>query len=348
MTIFEWVVDNIPDEKLDEAALWIARLDSEEVTKQDQVDFAIWLQSDPIHAKAYEELTPVWAKLSTLSELNVLLEHEDIVPISHARTMTIESTVGNRGSAPSWSIKATLCFLILGFLALVFLEPKPDVYFTVKGEQKYVVLSDESTIFLNTDSLIEVHMTDELRQLTLLKGEAIFDISNDLRPFNVKTSFGSINSGPTSFYVADLPSMKKIQVYSGQIEVIPPVAKAILSEYDYKANHVIEGKGFELEAGQAYPEQIGEVSNTKPTWLNGMLVWKQVPLPEAVEEFERYIEGSFLIASNNLPNIYLNGSVAIGDTKTFLDMLSRLDVQAKEFRPGRYILRKKNLKSNGG
>jgi transmembrane sensor len=347
MTISEWVVDNIPDEKLDEAALWIARLDSEEVTKQDQRNFANWLQEDPIHAKAYEELTPVWAKLSTLSELKELLEHEDIVPISQARPLTIESTVGVRGSAPSWSIKATLGFLLIGFWALIFFEPKPDTYFTAKGEQRTVTLADKSTVFLNTDSIIEVRMTDKQRQLTLLKGEAIFDISNDSRPFNVKTSFGSISSGQTSFYVADLPSTKNIQVYSGQIEVIPPVAKAILSEYDYKANHVIEGKGFELAAGQAYPEQMGGILNTKPTWTKGVLVWKHVPLSKAVEEFDRYINGSFLIASTNLPNIYLNGSVSIGDTKAFINMLSRLDVQAKEYRPGRYILRNKKAQGNG-
>ncbi|MEP0354346.1 MAG: FecR domain-containing protein [Paraglaciecola sp.] len=347
MTIHEWVVDNIPDDKLDEAALWIARLDSEEVTKKNHRDFAKWLQSDPINAKAYEELTPVWARLSTLSELKELVDHEDIIPLFQAKTLTIESTIGARGSAPGWSIKATLCFLIIGFLALIFFEPKPDVYFTVKGEQKTITLSDQSTVTLNTDSLIEVRMTDDIRQLTLLKGEAIFDVSNDARPFNVNTSFGSIHSTHTTFHIADLPSSKKIQVYSGQIEVIPPVAKAILSEYDYKANHVIEGKGFELVAGQVYPEQQGPNLNTKPTWTKGVLVWKQVPLSLAVEEFSRYVEGGFLIASTNLPNVYLSGTIETGDAKTFIDMLQKQGIQANEYRPGRYILRSKKLQSNG-
>ena len=80
----DWLGENVPDVVMEDAASWMALLDSERSTEADRIGFARWLDEDPTHRWALEELSEVWARLRTLSDIEPLLEQSKVVRLPSA------------------------------------------------------------------------------------------------------------------------------------------------------------------------------------------------------------------------------------------------------------------------
>ena len=65
----DWVGRNVPDHIMEQAASWMALLDSDTCTLADRVTFSRWLSEDPMHQGAFEELSEVWASEAMLDEI---------------------------------------------------------------------------------------------------------------------------------------------------------------------------------------------------------------------------------------------------------------------------------------
>src|SRR5262249_15429799 len=62
----------------------------------------------------------------------------------------------------------------------------PQVYRTVVGAFRRIPLDDGSTVELNTNTVVRIALTKERREITLIQGEAHFDVeSAATRPFIV-------------------------------------------------------------------------------------------------------------------------------------------------------------------
>ena len=55
----DWLGQKIPDHIMEDAATWMALLDSSNCTSADRIGFARWLSTDPLHQGAFEELSEV-------------------------------------------------------------------------------------------------------------------------------------------------------------------------------------------------------------------------------------------------------------------------------------------------
>ncbi|WP_168171430.1 FecR/PupR family sigma factor regulator [Lacimicrobium sp. SS2-24] len=71
MSIDEWVGYGIPEEIIDEAIVWLTKLDSGEMSDQQKTEFAHWLDDDPNHRWAFEEVSTVWARSSIRHDTSV-------------------------------------------------------------------------------------------------------------------------------------------------------------------------------------------------------------------------------------------------------------------------------------
>ncbi|MEM9305520.1 MAG: DUF4880 domain-containing protein, partial [Pseudomonadota bacterium] len=71
MSLDDWLGDRIPDVIMDDAAAWMTRLDANRCNTADRLAFARWLDEDTRHRAAFEELSEVWARLHTLTEIDV-------------------------------------------------------------------------------------------------------------------------------------------------------------------------------------------------------------------------------------------------------------------------------------
>lgn len=79
MSLDEWVGHGIPDEIIDLAIVWIAKLDSQNATESEKREFYQWLDDDPLHRWAFEELSEIWAKTSLLKDKAHLIEQSQVL-----------------------------------------------------------------------------------------------------------------------------------------------------------------------------------------------------------------------------------------------------------------------------
>ena len=164
------------DEVQAEAAAWLVRLRRDQRRDCDVAAFQAWVAADPSHAVAFEAVSGTWDITGSLP-----------------RDMR-----GPAGPVPSVSrrravLAAASAVLALGAGAAYFRLTKAIAYQTEVGEQKHVILSDGSRLFLDTNSRVDVDFGKDLRAAELRYGRANFRVVSDpWRPFIINASSSRI------------------------------------------------------------------------------------------------------------------------------------------------------------
>ncbi len=119
MSIDDWVGVGIPEETLEEATVWISRLDSEQLSAEQQRTFSRWLDADLMHRWAFEELSELWAKVATLSDIRHMVDESQVLKFPHVQAQQeARAPVG-----PSWWQSASaIALVLLGLMAPVLTQ----------------------------------------------------------------------------------------------------------------------------------------------------------------------------------------------------------------------------------
>jgi transmembrane sensor len=326
----DWLGENIPDVVMEDAASWMALLDSERSTEADRIGFARWLDEDPTHRWALEELSEVWARLRTLSDIEPLLEQDKVVRLPSA-TPSISRTENSPLPAQhrDWSAAAAIAIVALGVIAHMALSPASEVFSTDVGESRSVVL-------MNSRTTMEIVIDDQKREVRLTSGEAVFHVADDRRPFVVATDLGSIAALGTVFNVDVSNDVLEVFVIEGKVAVTASDAPLPLTEYDNdlgvrfasKAALLREGEWLEVSgfnySGFNYKQQLlgTEEFRKRLSWRNGVVEFENQPLQVVVQEMRRYTHVSIHVADSVLSNLRISGRFETGNEREFLTQLS--------------------------
>ena len=328
----DWLGENIPDVVMEDAASWMALLDSERSTEADRIGFARWLDEDPTHRWALEELSEVWARLRTLSDIEPLLEQDKVVRLPSA-TPSISRTENSPLPAQhrDWSAAAAIAIVALGVIAHMALSPASEVFSTDVGESRSVVLTDGSMLEMNSRTTMEIVMDDQKREIRLTSGEAVFHVADDRRPFVVTTDLGSIAALGTIFNVDVSNDVLEVFVIEGKVAVTASDAPLPLTEYDNdlgvrfasKAALLREGEWLEV-SGFNYKQQLlgTEEFRKRLSWRSGVVEFENQPLQVVVQEMRRYTHVSIHVADSVLSNLRISGRFETGNEREFLTQLS--------------------------
>ena len=120
---------------------------------------------------------------------------------------------------------AASVMVVAGVTALydagMFTEAQPTHFLTQVGEQKTIALSDGSTVILNTDSVLDIELTENSRIMRLTQGEAHFDVApNPDRPFLVYAGDGIVKAVGTAFTVYLRKKAVEVTVSEGVVALI--------------------------------------------------------------------------------------------------------------------------------
>lgn len=74
MQLDEWLCIGIPDQVMDQASAWLARLDADHVSLEERRGLSRWLDDDPLHRWAFEELSQLYARAATLSQVRAQID----------------------------------------------------------------------------------------------------------------------------------------------------------------------------------------------------------------------------------------------------------------------------------
>ncbi|WP_230482048.1 FecR family protein [Sphingomonas sp. Leaf21] len=314
------------------AARWLVRRDSEDWTAENEAELARWLDESMAHKAAYWRLRHGWAEADRVGALGFQTTRPRALrrgPWSAWRQVAARTRAGG-------AIAASLALMI--GVGTYRLYPSDDaapaapqrVVQTSKGAQRTIALPDGSRVELNTATSVRTASAGDTREVWLDRGEAYFDIAHRPdHPFVVHAGPRTVTVLGTRFTVRRDGEKVTVAVLSGRVRVEDATA-------GQSARAAVIGQG-DIAYAQSHGTLVAMAAparvNAMTGWRDGVLVFDNQRLADAVADFNRYTDRPIRIADPAVANIRIGGSFRIGNSAGFLDLLHSaygLDVQSGE------------------
>ncbi len=300
----------------DEASLWAAKLDGSTLSATDRLALDEWLESNPQHRAA----------LSQYCQFSADLEQQ--MPLLEGIK---EQSVGIRGTPataqPSpwlrWPMMAGAALTAAAAVAVVFWVTQPAQQFrtiaTPAAKRDTLTLADGTRVELNAQTNLQIEISPQGRKVRLASGEAFFSVHKDpSRPFTVETPTGSVRVTGTKFDVrSDASGTLAVTVLEGSVLAHPAGGGGQ------------SGSPFSLRAGDSLVATPGgvkrnalSVSDLDDTlaWRQGQVVFKGVPLKDALACFARY-HGRGITATPEVAELTVGAHFSLDDLDGFFEGL---------------------------
>lgn len=299
-----------PEDDLQQQAMsWVTRLNSGEASKGDRQAFSLWIQQSREHRQAYFAARRLWLQMAQLdlTETNAPPVEPPNPPPAATRQPRIRPFY--KGIA--------LMVLLVGLLPLrpLYLRYFVADFYTGVGEIKTLRLSDGSTVYLNTDSLIAEHYSQDTRNIELLTGEAEFDVAPDkTRPFIVTAGNGKTRALGTRFVVKYADDKVRIGVLEHAVEI---------SSENHES--VTLNSGYKLEYGSKGLLDIPKTINKSEVdaWRDGKLKFTAKPLKEVIAEIDRYLPGKIVLANAGFDDHQVSGVFEIKNIDRAIHVIAK-------------------------
>lgn len=306
---------NTSAERLKAAASWYADLQDEHVPADVWRRFLIW-ERDPENAAAFRQIE---------AGLDVL-DRSRFARRGHGAPV--------RRAAIWGGALAAAAALVIGIMLVRAPEPGPpaqpapaaQTYATSVGERRDVALSDGTVVTLNTASRMEVAYSDTARAVTLLEGQALFDVAPGKVPF-IAGAGGSLTTAlGTEFDIRLRPEGPEITLVEGRVKVA--------REGESRTDVLTPGQRLTLRGADTV---ITEVDTSEATgWKTGMIRFRNVTLGEAIEEMNRYSAVQLTAPDAALAARRFSGVFMAGDQDVFLESIL-LHFEARALHEGNVI-----------
>jgi transmembrane sensor len=283
-----------------QAAHYITRLYSGDLTEQEEQQIYQWLEQSEEHKKEYQLQLQLWESSADLLSSTHQQEHKSLGRALFNRYTSVAAAV----------LIATILFLVNN----APIKPAPSlVYRTNIGEVENITLSDNSIITLNTNSELKVTLSDEMRKVDLISGEAFFIVtSNKDRPFIVASGQQEITVVGTQFNVHKMQSGIEVAVIEGIVQVAHKLkrhSKSNIKPVD-KDKYLLE-KGnigtFNDAADIIIPLNNDKLARTT-SWRNGLLVFKDESLQTVINELNRYRQNKIELKGIETQTLKISGT----------------------------------------
>lgn len=220
--------------------------------------------------------------------------------------------------------------LLLAWGALWWNPPSPDTLALAVpvGEQRAEQLPDASRVVLNSGSRLVANFSESTRVVTLLAGEATFEVKRDGRPFEVHTPEGTTRVLGTRFNVrlADNGSAQ-VSVLEGRVEVASTRAPG--------GRHPVELTGGQAVSYDHRGLSAIEVADTDRilSWHGGRISFQEWPLTRVIEEYNRYTTNKVRVEGGD--GILFSGSFTLENREELISTLESVyDVRIHPLPPG--------------
>ena len=347
----------IDDEIKARARDWHTRMNGGEVDEATARAFEGWLHADPAHKKAYHTLEQMWRDLDYVAL-------EAGVDVQAALRPEVErqhwSWVPEWARLPEWTrrpalisagVAAATVAMIFVFTPIMRSGPTdfavvPD-HETRTAEIRAIRLPDGSVVTLGAKSQIDTAFTAESRQVTLLAGEAFFDVAKDpMRPFYVAVDDTLIRVVGTKFDVKRAGGDVHVSVLEGIVDVIKtdeiPERLSITAPPSRDAKRLTAGQRIIASAEPVLPEIQTVETVTPGGWREGRLAYEDASLREIVADVNRYSDRPIRISESRTGDLRFTLAFRSSEIDVWLEVLEDTQpVEVVETPQGELILRAK-------
>ncbi len=355
------MMSSMDPERLEQAAAWRVRL--AESADLHAGEFSSWLAQDPRNREAWRQVQAPW---------EVLGQQATAPGVIHLRRAALAHAHDAMRGTLSWPRRfrrpATLAVAAAAAIAagafLFWQQYRPDVYRTGFGERRVVTLADGSQITLDSRSEVTVRYTADARSLTLVEGQARFDVAHDItRPFSVTADGHKVVATGTAFDVDVLGPRLLVTLLKGHVVVLPKSSPTISWVPD--APSVGAGSatpaGAESLAASAAGDAMGRIyldpgeqlimsSSSAPrishvdiervtAWERGEIVFDNEPLAGVIQRMNRYGPRHIIVGDDRTADLRISGVFHEGDVDGFVSTIAAyLSVSAHERPDGDVVL----------
>jgi transmembrane sensor len=348
----------------EEATDWLVKHREGDLDPQEKAHFDAWLRESPQHVRAYLEMSAIWEDLPALgadwnptaSELIARSGKEDnvrplvgAVRLSGKATDARHAAPASDSSRPQQSSRARVLVIAASFLIGIWglatwYVLERNTYATDIGEQRSIVLSDGSTLELDSRSRVRIRYTEAQRHVDLLEGQAIFRVApNTSRPFVVHSGITNVLAVGTQFDVYKKPAATIVTVIDGRVQILArapsstapnrsaatPLTSAASESGGNKAVLLSAGEQVIMPADR--PVRVANGSpggNPQPAnvatataWTQHNLVFESSALTEVAEEFNRYNRRPLVITDPVIATMRISGMFSSIDPAVLLKFL---------------------------
>lgn len=278
------------DPLLEEAADWFLRLQETPHDPATAGQFEAWLASSPEHARAWAKIGQVWQLVGTVPPAHeAAWRHGGQSPFAGRSIADRRPARTIRTGAPNWrrrtvyAIAAAACAVIITMATPSLMLRIEADHMTGTAESQVIALPDGSSVTLGAGSAIAAAIDNRSRNVTLLAGEAFFDVAHDAdRPFTVKAGEVAVAVLGTTFDMQLSANAATVQLAHGSVEV----------GYD----HAGRTGTARLSPGEmiSVDRQTGDMSRSAiaqddiAAWRSGHLFVTDSSIGSVVEQLQRY------------------------------------------------------------
>ena len=298
---------------LDQAAHWLARQHASDFSDSERAEFSRWKKLSARHAEIWRHAEQLKLRMDSVPAsvgMAVLDRHRAAVS---RRRLLQAGTLGLAGGTLSW--------LLARYLPWEFWNSD---FHTATGEQREVVLPDQSHILLNTATAISAQVDDQTRRVQLRAGEILVTTADEAAEaavakaghhtpaLIVQTAEGQLRALGTRFVVRQHARATALSVLQGAVEVTPLQALAPVL----------------VQAGQQlrFDHQTTEPATAAPphanAWTQGVLYAQSMRLQDFVHELQRYRQG-LLQCDPEVADLPVSGVFQLRDTDRILELLTQ-------------------------
>lgn len=321
------------ERELAEAGAWLARLQREDVTEADGLEFEAWLEAAPGNRDAYARALAVWHEFEAAAPQI----HDELAAIQRRDTLR-----GRGGATRRWwlgaggmAIAATLAVAVLP--GVISQQATAETYATGKGERKRVTLADGSIVDLNAETTLSVTYARAQRKVELAEGEAIFDVAHDARrPFTVAAATHEVRVLGTQFDVRQRQGDLMVTVARGKVQVRPIAAPGGAGrEFTLTPGH-------RLEVARSGREDLQVVDPQETfSWRAGRLIYRGAPLADVVADLNRQYVEQIEVSDPELAKMPVTGVIVLDDQPAVVARLGlMLPIRSVPSDRGLLLLRK--------
>lgn len=283
------------------AADWLQRRQFWNWSDEDQKALDTWLAESSAHRVAFLRLKAGYAQTE--------------------RLVALRNSKPDRGTRNGrrWfhAVAALAAAGVIGAGA-TFYAAKPEgvTYTTPVGGRQTLTLADGTRIELNTDTTLKLNMSRAMRSVTLVKGEAYFQVHHDAaHPFVVETAGHTVTDLGTKFTVRTEQNRIEVRLVEGEarldaVDSAKPQPSMLLKPGDV-AIATADTMSVKREPLSKLADDLG--------WRRGLIVFHDATLADAAVKLNRYNTNK-LVIDRAAARLKINGTFRADDAQTFAQM----------------------------
>ncbi len=299
----------------------------------DQIkEYNNWLKQEE-NAQLAEDIQKIWINAQEVDypefDYNQALEKHKSYLKSENEKIQKNTKIISLNKKWYLAIAASLLFIISSIF--LFKNSTNEIY---EFNNTRIVLADNTNVWLDKDSKIEVKYSDNSRNI-ILSGKAYFNVYHDKqRPFKITCEDVDVTVLGTSFIIDGL--RKIISVKSGQVKLANKDYETILKEnqkvsYEGKEEFFVENFSFDEES----------------LWFNDELKFNNTPLDKVISDISAFygVKINLNLQKDWLKCPFSSGSLIKNNFQEVLEILkASYDMEYEYLQDNSVIVKKVNCK----